>query len=122
MRIIEAAKEAGADAVKLQTYTADTITHRKAIRKYFRDCGGGTLWDGRNLHDLYGEAYTPVGMAAEAERESRTNSAWICFRAPSTTTAVDFLEQMDVPAHKVASFELVDIPSDSARWRAPASR
>src|SRR5258708_39436170 len=107
VRIIHAAKEAGADAVKLQTYTPDTITIA-SDRKEFR-IGGGTLWDGRNLHDLYGEAYTPwewqPGLKKVAE-----DLGMDLFSSAFDATAVDFLEKMDVPVHKVASFELVDIP------------
>jgi N-acetylneuraminate synthase len=107
MEILHAAKDAGADAIKLQTYTADTITIA-SNRSEFR-LSGGTLWDGRNLHDLYAEAYTPwewqprLKTAAEGLGMDLFSSAF-------DSTAVDFLEQMNVPAHKVASFELVDIP------------
>src|SRR5205085_333217 len=96
-----------ADAVKFQTYTADTITLR-SDRAEFR-IGGGTLWDGRQLHDLYEEAHTPwewqpkLKHIAEELRMAAFSSAF-------DPTAVDFLEAMDVPCHKVASFELVDIP------------
>jgi pseudaminic acid synthase len=106
VRLIHAAKEAGADAVKLQTYTADTITIR-CDRPEFR-IGGGTLWDGRTLHDLYGEAFTPwewqPKLKAVADRLGLD-----LFSSPFDVTAVDFLQKMDVPAYKVASFELVDI-------------
>jgi len=107
VRIIEAAKEAGADAVKLQTYTADTITIA-SDRKEFR-IGGGTLWDGCNLHDLYGEAYTPWEWQPKL-KEVANDLGMDLFSSAFDATAVDFLEQMSVPAHKVASFELVDIP------------
>ena len=107
VRIIHAAKEAGADAVKLQTYTADTITIR-CDRPEFR-IGGGTLWDGRTLHDLYAEAYTPWEWQPRLKRVA-DDLGLDLFSSPFDETAVDFLEQMAVPAYKVASFELVDIP------------
>jgi pseudaminic acid synthase len=107
VRIIHAAKQSGADAVKLQTYTADTITIA-SDRKEFR-IAGGTLWDGRNLHDLYGEACTPwewqPGLKKVAE-----DLGMDLFSSAFDATAVDFLEKIGAPAHKVASFELVDIP------------
>jgi pseudaminic acid synthase len=107
VRIIHAARASGADAVKLQTYTADTMTIASS-RKEFR-IGGGTLWDGRNLHDLYREAWTPwewqPGLKKVAE-----DLGMDLFSSAFDSTAVDFLEEMGMPAHKVASFELVDIP------------
>jgi N-acetylneuraminate synthase len=107
IRIIEAAKEAGAHAVKLQTYTADTITIR-CDREDFR-ISGGTQWDGRTLYELYGEAYTPWEWQPKL-KEAANDLGMDCFSSAFDATAVDFLEKMEVPAHKVASFELVDIP------------
>jgi pseudaminic acid synthase len=107
VKIIHAAKGAGADAVKLQTYTADTITIA-SNRDEFR-VGGGTLWDGRNLHELYREAYTPWEWQPGLKQEA-CDLGLDLFSTPFDATAVDFLEGMNVPAHKVASFELVDIP------------
>lgn len=107
VRIIQVAKESGADAVKLQTYTPDTIT-LKSDKEYFR-VGGGTLWDGRNLHDLYGEAYTPWEWQPKLKQVANALGLDL-FSSPFDPTAVDFLERMKVPAYKVASFELVDIP------------
>jgi|SRR5579872_118421 len=107
IRIVEAAKEAGADAVKLQTYTPDTITIA-CDRREFR-IGGGTLWDGRNLHDLYVEAYTPWEWQPRLKKAAE-NLGMDLFSSAFDVTAVDFLEEMAVPAHKVASCELVDIP------------
>lgn len=104
--IIRAAADAGADAVKLQTYTADTLTIPCA-NEYFRI--KSTLWEGKTLHELYQEAYTPwewhprlMGLANEL--------GLACFSTPFDATAVDFLESLNAPCHKVASFELVDIP------------
>jgi len=106
-RLIDAAKDAGADAIKLQTYTPDTITIR-SDRSEFR-IGGGTLWDGRSLYELYGEAFTP--WVWQPKLKQMANDAGLAlFSSPFDETAVDFLEEMDVPAYKVASFELVDIP------------
>jgi pseudaminic acid synthase len=107
VRIIQAAKDAGADAVKLQTYTADTITI-DSDRPEFR-MGGGTIWDGRNLYQLYREAYTPWEWQPTL-KVAANDLGMDLFSTPFDATAVDFLEKMDVPAHKVASFELVDIP------------
>ena len=106
VRIIHAAKDAGAEAVKLQTYTADTITFR-SNREEFR-IGGGTLWDGRNLHDLYREAYTPWEWQPKLKKVADELGLDL-FSSPFDVTAVDFLETMNVPAYKLASFELVDI-------------
>jgi pseudaminic acid synthase len=107
VKIIAAAKDAGADAVKLQTYTADTITIQ-SDKEYFR-VGGGTLWDGRSLHDLYSEAYTPWEWQPRLKQVANDLGLDL-FSTPFDATAVDFLEEMNVPAHKVASFEIVDIP------------
>jgi N-acetylneuraminate synthase len=105
--LVHAAKKAGADAVKLQTYTPDTITI---------DCDNdcfriqkGTIWEGRNLYQLYGEAYTPWEWQPELKKIANSIGLDL-FSTPFDGSAVEFLEKMDVPAYKVASFELVDIP------------
>ncbi|MGH9510311.1 MAG: pseudaminic acid synthase [Terriglobales bacterium] len=105
--LLEAAKHAGADAVKLQTYTADTITLR-SDSEFFR-IGGGTLWDGRTLHDLYREAYTPWEWQPKL-KDLADQLGLDLFSSAFDPSAVDFLEGMEVCAHKVASFELVDLP------------
>jgi pseudaminic acid synthase len=107
VKILEAAKESGADAVKLQTYTPDTITI-KSNKEYFR-VGGGTLWDGRNLYDLYAEAYTPWEWQPKLKKIA-SDLGLDLFSTPFDHTAVDFLEDMKVPAYKIASFEVVDLP------------
>ena len=107
VKIIEAAKAAGADAVKLQTYTPDTITLRSDRAEF--QIGGGTLWDGRNLYELYGEAYTPWDWQPKLKQAANERDMDL-FSSPFDASAVDFLEKMEVPAYKVASFELVDIP------------
>lgn len=105
--LIKAAKEAGADAVKLQTYTPDTITI-DCDSELFR-IGGGTVWDGRNLYDLYGEAYTPWEWQPKLKKVADELGLTL-FSTPFDNSAVDFLEEMDIPAYKVASFEIVDLP------------
>jgi pseudaminic acid synthase len=105
--IIGAAKQAGADAVKLQTYRPDTITIDSS-QSYFR-VAGGTLWDGRTLYDLYAEACTPWEWQPRLKKVAE-DLGMDLFSSAFDATAVDFLEEMGVPAHKVASFELVDIP------------
>ena len=90
VRIIEAAKQAGADAVKLQTYTADTMTI-VSNRQEFR-IAGGTLWDGRNLHDLYGEAYTPWEWQPKLKKLAE-DLGMDLFSTAFDSTAVDFLEE-----------------------------
>jgi N-acetylneuraminate synthase len=106
-RIIEAAAEAGADAIKLQTYTADTMTI-ESDDDVFR-VGKGTLWEGRTLYDLYEEAYTPWDWQPKL-KEFANDLGLDLFSTPFDDTAVDFLEEMDVPVHKVASFEIVHLP------------
>lgn len=104
--IIEAAKQAGADAIKLQTYTPDTLTIN-CDNDYFQV--KGTLWHGRTLYDLYGEAYTPWEWQPKLKEVANALGLDL-FSTPFDAGAVEFLEQMDVPAHKVASFENVDLP------------
>ena len=107
VRLIQACKESGADAVKVQTYTPDTITIR-SDREYFQ-IRSGTIWDGRTLHELYGEAYTPWDWQPKLKRVADDLGLGF-FSSAFDSTAVDFLESMDVAAYKVASCELVDIP------------
>jgi pseudaminic acid synthase len=107
VQLIKAAKEAGADAVKLQTYTPDTITI-DCDNEYFR-IGKGTIWEGKTLYKLYQEAYTPWEWQPKLKQVAY-DLGMDLFSSPFDQTAVDFLEEMGVPAYKVASFELVDIP------------
>jgi pseudaminic acid synthase len=104
---IHAIKECGADAVKLQTYTPETITI-DCKNEYFQ-INAGTLWDGKTLYDLYKEAYTPWEWHWEL-KELAEKLGLIFFSTPFDPTAVDFLEELGVPAYKVASFEITDIP------------
>lgn len=107
VEIVKAAKEAGADAVKLQTYTPDTMTI-DCDKEYFH-IGEGTIWEGRNLYDLYEEAYTPWDW--QPRLKGIANDLGLdLFSTPFDQTAVDFLEKMDVPVYKIASFENVDLP------------
>jgi len=107
VKLIRAAKEAGADAVKLQTYTPDTIT-LDCKSELFR-ISKGTLWEGKFLYDLYGEAYTPWEWHAGLFEEARALEMDI-FSTAFDPSAVDFLEELSAPVHKIASFEIVDIP------------
>ena len=105
--LIRAARESGADAVKVQTYTPDTITIR-SDRECFQ-IRGGTIWDGRTLHELYGEAYTPWDWQPKLKQVA-DDLGLDFFASAFDPTAVDLLESMGVPAYKVASCELVDLP------------
>lgn len=107
VELIKAAKEAGADAVKLQTYTPDTIT-MDCDNKYFQ-ITQETIWDGITLHKLYQQAYTPWEWQPKLKKIAE-DLGLICFSSPFDLTSVDFLEDINMPAYKVASFEINDIP------------
>ena len=104
---IKAAKRAGADAIKLQTYTADTIT-LDSKKEYFK-INQGTHWDGQYLYDLYKQASLPWNWHTQLFQVAKEEGL-ICFSSPFDFTAVDFLEELDNPIYKIASFEITDIP------------
>jgi pseudaminic acid synthase len=106
VRLVESARDAGADAVKLQTYTPDTIT-LDTDKESFRL--KGTAWDGRTLHSLYKEAYTPWEWHGRL-KEIANGLGLDLFSSPFDPTAVDFLAELGVPAFKIASCELIDLP------------
>jgi len=103
---IKAAKRAGADAIKIQTYTADTITLDAKTNDFLIK---GTIWDGQYLHDLYQEAYTPWEWHKQLF-DAAAAEGLISFSSPFDKTAVDYLEALNVPAYKIASPEITDIP------------
>ena len=105
-KLIKCAKENGADAVKLQTYTADTMTF-KSNKKYFKIKKG--LWKGYNLWNLYNKAHTPLKWHKKLFNYSKKIKI-VCFSTPFDETSVDFLEKLNCPIYKVASFEITDIP------------
>ena len=106
-KTIKSVFDSGADAIKIQTYTADTMTIN--INNDYFCISGGTIWDGRILHELYQEAYTPWEWHQEL-KEYAESLGLIFFSTPFDFTAVDFLENLNVPLYKIASFEITDIP------------
>jgi pseudaminic acid synthase len=108
LEIVDAAAAAGADAIKLQTYTADTMTLAIEDGEFFID-DAKSLWNGHSLHDLYKLAYTPWEWHAPIMRQAAA-AGLSCFSSPFDETAVDFLETLGVPAYKIASFEIVHLP------------
>jgi len=103
---IRAAKRTGADAIKLQTYTADTITLDSDKEDFVIK---GTIWEGKKLYDLYQEAHLPWEWHEELFKTAKEEGL-VCFSSPFDKTAVDFLEVLDCPIYKIASFEITDIP------------
>ena len=108
LKIVEAAAEAGAHALKLQTYTADTITLDVKEGEFFIE-DKGSLWEGKSLYELYKEAYTPWEWHEPIMQRAR-ELGMLCFSSPFDDTAVDFLEELNVPAYKIASFENTHLP------------
>lgn len=103
---IKGAKRAGADAIKLQTYTSDTMTINSDKDDFIIK---GTIWEGRKLYDLYQEAYTPWEWHKTLFQVANEEGL-VCFSSPFDKTAVDFLETLECPIYKIASFEITDIP------------
>lgn len=108
LEIVDAAAASGADAIKLQTYTADTMTLDLRTPDFVIN-DPKSLWNGRNLYDLYDEAHTPWDWHKPIMDRARSHGI-DCFSSPFDHTAVDFLEDLNVPAYKIASFELLDLP------------
>jgi pseudaminic acid synthase len=106
VKLVHAAHDAGANAVKLQTYTPDSLT-AKCDNKYFR-IGKGTVWEGKTLYELYGEAFTPWEWQPKLKQVAEDLGLQL-FSSPFDSQAVDFLKQIDMPAYKIASFEIVDL-------------
>lgn len=106
LETVYAAKRAGADAIKLQTYTADTLTLNSDKMDFV--INGGTVWDNKRLYDLYSEAFLPWEWHNEIFSEAK-KCGLVCFSSPFDKTAVDFLESLDCPIYKIASFEITDI-------------
>lgn len=108
LQIVDAAADSGAHALKLQTYTADTMTLPVETGAFFID-DQDSLWHGKSLHELYQLAHTPWEWHAPIMQRARERGL-ICFSSPFDETAVDFLEELDVPCYKIASFENSDLP------------
>jgi N-acetylneuraminate synthase len=108
LEIVDAAAESGADAIKLQTYTADTMTLDLHSKDFVID-DPASLWHGRQLYELYEEAHTPWDWHRPIMERAHIHGM-DCFSTPFDFTAVDFLEELDVPAYKIASFEMTDLP------------
>jgi pseudaminic acid synthase len=108
LEIVDAAARAGADAIKLQTYTADTMTLNLNAPGFVID-DPASLWNGRQLHDLYEEAHTPWDWHRPIMERAAARGLH-CFSSPFDDTAIDFLESLGVPAYKIASFESTDLP------------
>lgn len=104
---IKAAKRAGADAIKLQTYTADTLTLDSNKEDFI--INNSSIWDGQKYYDLYKEAHTPWEWHKELFKVAK-NEGLVCFSSPFDKTAVDFLEELENPIYKIASFEITDVP------------
>jgi pseudaminic acid synthase len=103
---VRAAKRAGADCIKLQTYTADTMTIASDKDDFIVK---GTIWENQNLHELYQKAYTPWEWQEELMQVAKEEGL-VCFSSPFDASSVEFLENLKVPAYKIASFEITDIP------------
>ena len=104
---VRAAKRAGADCIKLQTYTAETLTIDSQKEDFV--IASGSIWDGKNYFQLYQEAFTPWEWHAEIMKVAQEEEL-ICFSSPFDPTSLGFLEKLNVPAYKIASFEITDIP------------
>lgn len=108
LSIVDAAADAGVHAIKLQTYTADTMTLDLKEGEFFID-DPKSLWKGQAMHDLYKLAYTPWEWHEPIMKHAKSKNL-LCFSSPFDESAIDFLETLDVPAYKIASFECIDLP------------